>query len=226
MGQLKIRATGVDLPDLPEEAQLTQLETLAGRGTLISRFELAKAVRAFDIRDTHLVDGRFRSLRADSAQVTGSTIRSVEFSGCDIAALRWSGGVISRTRFAGCKLLAARFENVTLDHVVFSDCKLDYAELSQVRAKGPVMFAHCSLREAEFRGCDLSGALFDECDLTLTDFGPGTYRQCDLRGNDLAAIRGTHHLKRAVIDRPQILQLAEALATDLEVSFGDERPDS
>jgi hypothetical protein len=42
---------------------------------------LAKAVRAFNIGDTHLLDGRFRSLRADSAQVTGSPIRSVESLG-------------------------------------------------------------------------------------------------------------------------------------------------
>jgi uncharacterized protein YjbI with pentapeptide repeats len=226
MGQLKIRETSADLPDVPEEAQLTQVDTLAGRGKLISRFELAKAVRAFDIEDTHLLDGRFRSVRADSAQVKRLTIRSVEFTRCDIGALRWSGGLISRTRFDGCKLLAAQFKNVTLDHVVFSDCKLDYAELSQIRAKGPVMFARCSLRKAEFHGCDLARALFEECDLTLTDFGPGNYRGCDLRGNDLAAIRGAHHLKRVVIDRTQVLQLAEALAADLEVSFGDERPDS
>jgi uncharacterized protein YjbI with pentapeptide repeats len=223
MGQLKIRDTSADLPDVLEEAQVTQVDTLAGPGKLISRFELAKAVRAFDIEDTHLLDGRVRSVRADSAQIKRPTIRSVEFTRCDIGALRWSGGVISRTRFDGCKLLAARFENVTLDHVVFSDCRLDYAELSQLRAKGPVLFVRCSLREAEFRGCDLARALFDECDLTLTEFAPGNYRGCDLRGNDLSAIRGAHHLKRVVIDRAQVLQLAEALATDLEVSFGDER---
>jgi uncharacterized protein YjbI with pentapeptide repeats len=226
MGQLKIRETSADLPDLPEGAELTQVDTLAGRGKLISRFELAKAIRALDIEDTYLLDGRVRSVRADSAQVKGPTIQSVEFTGCDIGALRWSGGTTSRTRFDGCKLLAARFENVTLDHVVFSDCRLDYAALSQIRAKGPVLFVRCSLREAEFRGCDLARALFDECDLTLTDFGPGNYRGCDLRGNDLAAIRGAHHLERVVIDRMQVLQLAEALATELEVSFGDERPDS
>ena len=226
MRQLKIRETSADLPDLPEEAQLTQVDALTGRDKLVSRFELAKAVRAFDIEDTHLLDGRVHSVCADSGQVKGPTIRSVEFARCDIGALRWSGGVISRTRFDGCKLLAARFENVILDHVVFSDCRLDYAELSHIRAKGPVLFVGCSLREAEFRGCDLARALFDECDLTLTDFGPGNYRGCDLRGNDLAAIRGAHHLKRVVIDRPQVFQLAEALATDLEVSFGDELPDS
>ncbi len=132
-------------------------------------------------------------------------------------------GKLSRTRFDGCRLLGARFENVAMDHVVFSDCRLDYALLERVRATGPVLFVRCSLREAEFRGCDLARSLFDDCDLGLTDFGPGGYRGCDLRGNDLSGIRGAHHLSRVVIDRAQLIQLAEALAADLEVSFGDDR---
>ncbi|WP_439333630.1 pentapeptide repeat-containing protein [Trebonia kvetii] len=95
---------------------------------------------------------------------------------------------------------------MTLDHVVFADCKLDYAALSHVRTVGPVLFVRCSLREAEFRGCDLTRSLFEDCDLGLADFGPGAYRGCDLRGNDLSAISGAQHLRRVVIDRAQLLQ--------------------
>ena len=64
---------------------------------------------------------------------------------------------------------------------------------------------------------------FDDCDLGLADFGPGGYRGCDLRGNDLSAISGAHHLSRVVIDRAQLPQLAESLTAELEVSFGDDR---
>ena len=94
--------------------------------------------------------------------------------------------------------------------------------LDQVRAVGPVIFDHCSLREAEFTGCVLAGALFDGCDLALAGFGPGSYLRCDLRGNDLSAVTGAHYLKRVIIDRAQLLQLAEALAAELDVSFGDD----
>jgi len=38
----------------------------------------------------------------------------------------------------------------------------------------------------------------------------------------LSAISGAHHLRRVIVDRAQLLQLAEALAADLEVSFGDD----
>jgi hypothetical protein len=45
---------------------------------------------------------------------------------------------------------------------------------------------------------------------------------CDLRGNDLSAMNGTHHLKRVVIERAQLMQLAEALAAELNLTFGDD----
>jgi hypothetical protein len=67
--------------------------------------------------------------------------------------------------------------------------------------------------------------LFDDCDLRLTGFGPGSYRGCDLRGNDLSAISGAHHLEHVVIDHAQTIQLAESLAAELDVTFGDEVPD-
>jgi uncharacterized protein YjbI with pentapeptide repeats len=223
MKQVTIRETSAELPVLPDGAELARVHSLGAAGGSVSRFELTGSrVRALDVKDMHLLDGRVRAVRAETVGVKGLTARSVEFGNCELGNLRWTGGKLSRTRFDGCKLLAARFENVTLDHVVFSDCKLDYAVLSQVRATGPVLFVRCSLREAEFRGCDLGRALFDECDLGLTDFGPGGYRGCDLRGNDLSAIRGVRHLSRVLIDRAQVLQLAEALAADLEVSFGDD----
>ena len=147
---------------------------------------------------------------------------SVEFTGCDLSSLRWQGGKVSRVRFDNCKFLAARIQAVAMEHVVFTGCKLDYTAFDQIRATGPVLFADCSLREAELTGCDLARSLFDGCDLRLTGFGPGSYRRCDLRGNDLSAVIGAAHLKRVVIDRAQTMQLGEALAEELDVTFGEE----
>jgi uncharacterized protein YjbI with pentapeptide repeats len=111
-----------------------------------------------------------------------------------------------------------------MEHVVFTGCKLDFAALDQIRATGPVVFAGCSLREAELTGCDLAGSLFDGCDLHLTGFGPGSYRGCDLRGNDLSAVVGAGRLKRVIIDPAQTAQLGAALAAELKVTFGDSGP--
>ncbi|MEU6743617.1 pentapeptide repeat-containing protein [Streptosporangium sandarakinum] len=86
-----------------------------------------------------------------------------------------------------------------------------------------MIFTGCSLHEARFDGCDLSDAAFEECDLRLTEFDGGTYRGCDLRGNDLSGLRGVGALKKVIVDRSQLPGLAQALAADLEISV-DQRP--
>jgi uncharacterized protein YjbI with pentapeptide repeats len=84
------------------------------------------------------------------------------------------------------------------------------------------MFVRCSLREADFENCYFSHALFEECELVLTNFGRGSYKGCDLRGNDLSSVTGIKNLKSVIINRYQMMQLAEAMAADLDVTFGDE----
>jgi uncharacterized protein YjbI with pentapeptide repeats len=226
MAQITIRRTSADLPVFDEEADLEPVPSLSTDRGLVSGFEFGEAsLRALDLENVRLLSGKIRALRTERASITGARIDSVEFTGCELSSLRWVAGKISRVRFDNCKLLGARFEGVTLEHVVFTGCKLDYATLDQIRATGPVLLVRCSLREAEFTGCNLASSLFDECDLHLAGFGPGSYRGCDLRGNDLSALVGAGHLKQVVIDRAQLMQLAEALAAELDVTFGDQVPD-
>lgn len=221
MDQITIRGTSAQLPVTLEETELKPVSSLGPGGGLVSGFEFADvSVRALDVANARLLDGKVRSVRAEAGSITNAHLNSVEFTRCALGSLLWSSGKIARTRFDSCRLLGARFENVTLEHVVFADCKLDYATLSHIRNSGPVMFIRCSLREADFTSCDLAGAVFDECDLALANFGKGRYARCDLRGNDLSAARGTYNLKRVVIDRAQLPQLAEAMAAELDVIFG------
>jgi uncharacterized protein YjbI with pentapeptide repeats len=225
MDQITIRRVSADLPVLDEETSLEPVSSLGAEGGQIRDFQFGDvAVRVLEVRNVHLLRGKIRAVQAGRASVTGAHIDSVEFTGCDLSSLRWTGGKISRARFDTCRLLGARFEGVIMQHAVFTGCKLDYAMLDQVRAAGPVIVAGCSLREAEFTGCDLAGSVFDDCDLRLAGFGPGSYRGCDLRGNDLSAVIGAHHLKHVVLDHAQVIQLAGALAAELDVTFGDDLP--
>lgn len=220
MAQLTIRDTSADLPALDGQTGLERVRSL-GAGSL-SGFEYGGAsLREVDLNHRTWRQGVIRALRAERASMTALDVRSVEFTGCELGSSRWTRGQLSRTRFGGCKLLGARLAEVTTNSVVFTDCKLDYAVFDRVRASGPVLFVRCSLREAVFTGCYLAGCLFDECDLSGAEFGPGTYRGCDLRGNDLSAISGAHHLKHVVLDRVQVLQLAAALSAELGVTFPD-----
>ena len=222
MGQVTIRGLSVDLPAIDEDTELDPVPSLGGLGGLISGFEFSGArVPALELKDVTLVTGKIGKVRAGETSMTGTQVRSVEFARCELGSLRWAGGKISRTRFSNCQLVGARFEDVTLDHVIFADCKMDYAILSRIRAAGPVMFTGCSLREAECADCYLTGSLFSRCDLTLASFGPGGYARCDLRDNDLSTVTGVHYLEKVILDRAQLMQLAEALAAELRMTFGD-----
>jgi uncharacterized protein YjbI with pentapeptide repeats len=227
MGQITVRGLSVDLPALGTDTELDTVSSLGELAGLISGFEFSGArVPALELRDVTLVTGKIGKIRAGETSMTDTQVRSVEFAGCELGSLRWTGGKISRTRFSDCQLIGARFEDVTLDHVLFAGCKMDYAMLSRIRAAGPVMFTGCSLREAEFADCHLTGSLFSRCDLALVSFGPGWYARCDLRDNDLAAATGVHYLKKVMLDRAQLMQLAEALAVELDVTFDDSLDDS
>ena len=130
-----------------------RLEPVSSLRGSVSGFEFGgTSLRALDVADAALLGGRVRAVRAEQAAMTRVDVRSVEFTGCELGSLRWTGGKVSRARFDDCKLLGARFEGVRLEHVVFTGCKLDYALFDKLRATGPVLFAGCSLREAEFNG--------------------------------------------------------------------------
>lgn len=227
MGTRTIRRTSVSLPSLDEPGRyLSNVTSLEGGRGRVAEFHYGDAeLRAFDLAGTHLMDGRVSGIRAQQVRWEDVRFDSVEWSGCDLTAFRWSGGKVSRTVFRDCKLLGAALDELTLDHVLFEHCKLDYGTFTRLRATGPLIFSRCSLRETTFAGSDLSGALFDNCDLRQTEFDGGKHRDLDLRGNDLSQLRGVASLKRVIIDRAQTVQLAEALAAELNLTYGDDLDD-
>ena len=109
MGQITVRKLSVDLPAFDEDTELDQVSSLGGPGGLVCGFEFSRArIPALGLKDVTLVDGKIGQVRAGEASVTGARIRSVEFAGCELGSLRWSGGKITRTRFDNCQLVGAR----------------------------------------------------------------------------------------------------------------------
>ncbi|MGW4033275.1 pentapeptide repeat-containing protein [Streptomyces sp. NPDC004838] len=219
-----IRNTNVTLPALDEPglyiAGVTSLE--GGRGRM-AEFHYADAdLRDLDLTDIQLLVGRITGLKTQRARFDKLRVDSVEFSGCDLSSLHWVESRISRTAFRDCKLMGGVLEDVTLENVLFENCKLDYSTFTRVRTAGPVIFSACSLRETTFAATDLGSALIDDSDLRSTEFDGGSNRGLDLRGNDISQLRGLASLKQIVIDRAQTLQLAEALATELDVTYGED----
>ncbi|MGW0449349.1 pentapeptide repeat-containing protein [Streptosporangium sandarakinum] len=213
-----VRQTSVTLPDL-DDADLDQVDSLEGRRGELRDFRYGDAsLRELPLSGVRLMDGRITGLTTQRARLDNLTLHSVTFSSCDLSSLRWADSTLSRVTFTDCKMLGSAWEQVTLDDVIFERCRMDYAAFIQLRAIGSVIFTGCSLHEARFSRCDLSDAAFDECNLHLAEFDGGTYRGCDLRGNDLASLRGVGALRKIIVDRPQLPGLAQALATDLEIS--------
>ena len=222
MARLTIRDTTAELPAFDPDVELTPVASLDEQEVTSDFLFDGGSFRSLDLEHVRLLTGKVQELRTARAGFTEVRGDSVEFSGCNFSSLNWTASKLTRVRFTNCKLLGAQLTDMTMDHVVFADCKLDYATVERLKTVGPVVFSGCSLAEAQFDGCDLSSALFDACAMELTEFSRGTYRGCDLRGNDLSSARGVANLHGIVIDRAQTFQLAEALAFDLSVTFGDE----
>ncbi|MGP3980572.1 pentapeptide repeat-containing protein [Streptomyces sp. KR80] len=217
----------VTLPSLSEPGiYLSNVASLeSGRGT-VQDFTYADAdVRDLDLTSAHLITGRVTHLHAQRTHLHDVRIDSVEFKDSNLGSAQWTDSKLSRTVFRACKLMGANLTGLTLDNVLFENCKLDYATFDRVRVAGPVVFSKCALTEASFTSCDLSRAIFDDCVLRLTEFGHGTYQDCDLRGNDLSTLRGIAMLNKVIIDRAQQTQLAEALTAELDITFGEDLDD-
>ncbi|RBQ14521.1 hypothetical protein DP939_40370 [Spongiactinospora rosea] len=224
-----IRGVQVLLPAVEEEF-LTATNSLdvGNEGKLAEFVYAGSDLRQLSLNDIALSTGRVADLRVQRVVFHGLRVSSVEFVDCELSELRWSDSKLSRVKFTNCKLLGAAFDDVTLDDVMFERCRLDYAgfasspAVNRYRGAGGLIFTGCSLQEAAFTGVDLSRALFDECELRRTEFVGGHLRGCDLRGQDLSAIRGVGSLKGVTIERSQVHQLGEALAAELDVTYGED----
>lgn len=222
METLTIRDTRVALPSV-DDSELQSVSSIDTIGDPVSYFDYRdQSVRLLELLDGRLHDGRIEKVSTERTHIDGVRLSSVEISDCDLSSLVITDSKLSRVRFTDCRFLGARLSAVTLEEVVFDRCRLDYATFTQVIAKGSVVFIGCTLTEAEFDRCDLGRVAFSDCRLNATNFGPGTYRGVDLRENDLSSILGVVNLRQAVIADRQVIELANALVADLDLTFGED----
>ncbi|MBB0244453.1 hypothetical protein FNQ90_10135 [Streptomyces alkaliphilus] len=210
----------ITLPDLEESGlHLTGIDTLDNPRGAVQDFAFGDAdLRSLDLSDTRLVTGRIHDIRAQHVGFETLNLHGVEITGSDLRAARWDESKLTRVVIRNTKLLGAALNGLVLHNVLFENCRLDYATFTKVRATGPVAFAGCVLTEATFTHCDLSHVVFSKCGLRLTSFGPGRYRNTDLRGNDLSTVRGVTHFVRVRIGPGQQHDLTRALVTELDIT--------
>ena len=217
--------TRIQMPDLGSDVTLASVSSLAqGDTTREFRYD-DQVLRDLDLCDSQLFTGKINRLDARRATFECVAISSVEFSSSVIGTLAWNGARTSRAVFRNCKLMAADIGHVTFSNVLFENCRLDFTTFRQVRVEQALVFDRCVLSEASFTACDLGNAVFRDCVLDLTEFGQGRYHHCDMRDNDLSAIRGVPALKGVIINRTQTEQLTTALLADLSPTYGEDLDD-
>ncbi|WEB38781.1 pentapeptide repeat-containing protein [Streptomyces yunnanensis] len=218
-GRVRLTLPGLDEPGL----YLSNVGTLDSPRGMVQDFAYSDAdLRSLDITDTQLITGRISGVRSKRTQFEALNLHGVEITRSDLGTIGWSESKLTRVVLRDCKLMGATLDGLVLDDVLFEGCKLDFATFEKVRATGPVAFVNCVLSEATFTDCDLTDVVFSECTLRLTEFEAGRYRGTDLRGNDLATIRGLANLKKVRIDPGQEADLAQALVAELDITLGED----
>lgn len=111
--------------------------------------------------------------------ITGATLKDLDFSGQDLSGLDLSRARITKCLFKDAKLTGARFDQAMLkgcdftgadlsqtllDRAVFQECALDKASLRQAKGEMTVI-RKSGLKEADFSGAELTQAVVQQSKL-------------------------------------------------------------
>ena len=143
-----------------------------------------------------IVEGRdWANERSPRAKIRRAELRNVRLTGAELGE-----SSISDVVFTDCRLDLVGLRNAALERVIFRDCRMDECDLYNARLSD-VLFERCTLREATFSG------------VTLT--------RVELRGCDLAGLRGAEHLSGARLPFQDALENATLFATALGIELVD-----
>jgi uncharacterized protein YjbI with pentapeptide repeats len=161
-----------------------------------------------------LVDGaRISRTDLSESQFVRASIGDVVFSDCNFANGRWSEAALTRVSFEECQMTGFDVNSASLLDIQFLRCKLSLSSFRYL-SHAKVLFADCEMDGTDFQGVDLRQCFFDRCILTGSLFNEAKAHGLDLRGSSIADVQGIGGLGGAVIDQLQLLDLAQALASN------------
>jgi uncharacterized protein YjbI with pentapeptide repeats len=197
-------------PRVPEELTVVDAAAFFGEVRNISLHGATLARAAGPL----LVDGA-RVTRTDLSQsrFVRASMGDVIFFDCNLANARWSEAALTRVTFEECQMTGFDVNSSALLDIQFLRCKLSLSSF-RFLSNARVQFAHCEMDGTDFQGVDLRRCFFDRCILTGSLFHEAKAHGLDLRGSSIAAVQGIGGLRGAVIDQLQLLDLAQALASN------------
>jgi uncharacterized protein YjbI with pentapeptide repeats len=196
----------------------------------------------WDGRALEIDDERERERFVDS-DLSGQELMGVRFAECelvgvslhdsDLRGARFVETVIARTNTPVLRAPASSWRDVTLDHsrigsgelyesnwqgVRISHCKLGYLNLRASELRD-LEFVDCTIDELDLGGATAVRVAFTRTSIGTLDVTRSSLGDFDLRGAELAGIRGLGGLSGATISEYQLAELAPHFATHLGVSI-------
>jgi uncharacterized protein YjbI with pentapeptide repeats len=145
--------------------------------------------------------------------LTDAVVQDVDWA--NVRAPRTS---VTRVELRVARLTGAELAEARLRDVTFVDCRLDMVGLRLARLER-VVFRDCRMAEVDFYGARLTDVLFERCELREATLTGATLARCELRGCDLAGLRGAEALAGARLPWNDVLENAPLFAHALGVEI-------
>jgi uncharacterized protein YjbI with pentapeptide repeats len=156
----------------------------------------------------------------DDAHLESSRWSECEWDRVHGVGISLHGASLVETTLDGCRLGAVSAWSSTWRDVTVQGGKIDFLNLRGARLKD-VTFLDCVVVELDLQEATVDGLTFEGCTLVEPSFGRGSYKRLDLSGATLRAPHGLAGLKGATLSRPQVIDLADALAAELGIVIAD-----
>jgi uncharacterized protein YjbI with pentapeptide repeats len=125
-----------------------------------------------------------------------------------------------RVELRRCRLTGAELAEATLRDLTFDECRIDLVGLRYARLER-VVFRDCRMSECDFNGATLKDVLFERCELREATFSIWPRERVELRGCDLAGVRGADALRGARMPWNDILANAALFAGVVGIEIVD-----
>jgi len=163
---------------------------------------------------------RFTDVRLGGSRWRHSVVADTELIGCDLANTAfaesgWQRVAVRRSRLTGLQLAGC-----SLRHVELSDCGANLVNLRSAELQR-VAFAGCSLVGSDWGAARLTDVSFTDCDLTEAAFSNARMTRVRFVRCRLLRLSGVTGLAGSIVDRADLLELAETLAASVGIRVAD-----
>ncbi|MEO7617603.1 MAG: pentapeptide repeat-containing protein [Candidatus Saccharibacteria bacterium] len=208
----------IKLPVLPPQQdtlQLTNISTELTQGLVVDT-----VLQNFETNSFELDQVTFEQIELSSARIKNTYMSNVVLEDCLFFGSHFNHARIIRTQIKRGIYSGVVLSGATIEDVVFTGCKLNMLNFRTATLKR-VAFIDCDLAEADFGGARFDQVRFSGCKLDGAEFSDCQIVAADLRGSNLALVKGIGGLRRATISNLQLIELSHVMAAEFGLKVED-----